>query len=79
MFGVDDLLSGIGWLVGFSFLLELLVLWNAKEISRGIAFCRIDCRQGRKEPETEKDGDGDRDIDRGFEFESFERLDFWEG
>jgi hypothetical protein len=51
VFGVDDLLSGIGWLV-FFFLLELLVLWNAKEISRSITFCRIDFRQGRKEPET---------------------------
>ncbi len=53
------------------------MLWNAKEISRSITFCRIDCRQGREEPVTEKDGE--RDRDRGFEFESFERVDFWEG
>ncbi len=66
-------MESVGWLVFFFPLLEFLVRLNAKEISRSITFCRIDCRQGRKELETE------RDRDRGFEFESFERLDFWEG
>jgi hypothetical protein len=34
--------------------------------------------KNQRQRETEKDGerDRDRDRDRGFEFESFERLDF---
>jgi hypothetical protein len=33
--------------------------------------------KNRRQRQTEKDGE--RDRDRGFEFESFERLYFWEG